>query len=398
MKKLKRILAPVCILAMFCIVQTYAFAAGGASISVNPQTVALGDTFDIAVSFSSKSEAIGSVQAKIEYDADAIRYMSGGGNAVEMSGGSGGISAVGGEDIYNFTYILRFSALKPGKTTFRIAKSEVVGFTSGNDIGGGIATVSIDIIGEQAATPTDGLEDEETETDVEEPTPIEIDLNGATAYLLADFGGHSLPDGFEKTVVQYEGREVVAAANAKNGLTLVCIMDAGGTAGLYVYADAGKTLFPYVVIWDRSGYVLLDAPAPPDAASETTVIHDGHSIKAWDRGDGSYPLVYAVGSGGEPGFYHFDSEKGTLQRARVEQPSASPEPTTAPTAKPTPEPTQKPIATPPAATAPATPAQSPWHDSSVLALLAALAALAVVLLIAVLAVIRKGRQKPPRGE
>ena len=64
-KKLMFIL--ICIILSLGLCQTSALAAGGSvGLSVNPDTIAVGDLFDITVSFSGKEDAIGSLQARLE--------------------------------------------------------------------------------------------------------------------------------------------------------------------------------------------------------------------------------------------------------------------------------------------------------------------------------------------
>ncbi len=395
--KRKRIVTLVFILGLL-LFQAPAFAASGSvSISSSPDNIAVGDVFDVAISFSSSGEAISSLQAKLEYDDSSMQYMSGGGNAVEISSGTGGINAMGNSDVYNFTYVLRFTALKSGKATFSVTDAEIIGYTSGADIGGGGKSISINISGasaEPSETPAPAASADPdaslpadasalpspTETPNDEPIPV--DLNGRTAYILRDFGGMILPSGFVESTVTYEGAQIVAASNEQLGIDLVCLMDAGGSTDLYIFADGGKVLFPYVRIVDGNTYVLGEAEAGPEGFQETTVTYQGLTVTAWDGGDGSLPIVYAYNGNGDGAFYYFDSENGTLLRANLDAPVATPEPS--PSASATSEPS--------ASAEPVAAAYSPWSDGSILPVVYALAALAVILLIAVI-VVRKKKNK-----
>lgn len=400
----KKLILPFILALSLLLCQIPAFAASGsASLSANPQTVAVGDVFDIAVSFSSKGEAIGSLQAKLQYDASAMKYMSGGGNAVEISGGTGGIAAVGDSDVYNFTYVLRFTALKAGSASFQIKDCEIIGFDSGADIGGGSKKVSVKIgnlatpapvaTDEPADTPdpAESLEPSESPSPSEEPEdePIPVDINGKTAYILRDFGGMSLPSGFTQSLFSHEGVEVVSAVNEDLGVTLVCVMDAAGNTGLYVYGNSGSSLIPYVRIEDNNTYVLAEPESEPAGFSRTTLTYEGAQITAWDTGDGGLPLVYALNSRGEGGFYYINTEDGALLKA-VLAPQSGPEESAVPTPAPTETASPTPSST--AQSAPSSASYSPWQDSSALVVLYVLIGLAV-LLAAALVLVKINKRK-----
>lgn len=363
MKK-KLIITSILLIALF-IFQMPAFAASGSLSLSTDADITEGDSFDVIVSFSSKDEAIGSLQASIEYDKSAIEYLSGGGNAVEMSAGTGGISDIGNEDIYNFTYVLRFKALKSGTAAIKVKSYELVGFTSGDDLSSGSKELKINIDGVSGGTTT---------TNPSQNTdPIPVDIDGETAYILRDFGDKSVPSGFQDTQIPYKGESVKGAVSEALGLKLLCLMDSSGNTGLYIYFEENQSFFPFVKISDDKQYILTDYSQNPEGYEKTTIDFSQKTIPAWKSDDDDIPLVYAVDSEGKGAFFHFDLESGKLldspftisvessdvPQEEIDDPSPSDDSLEA-SAK-----------------------YSPWSDNNMMIYLYALGALAVILIIAV---------------
>ena len=391
-KKLMFIL--ICIILSLGLCQTSALAAGGSvGLSVNPDTIAVGDLFDITVSFSGKEDAIGSLQARLEYDASMMQYMSGGGSVVEISGGTGGVSAVGGSDIYNDTYVLRFTALKSGKAVFNVKNVEIVGYNSGHDMGGDDRSISVNISDAEqepdtTAQSTAGTSESPALTEeVQEDEPIPVDIDGKTAYLLRDFGEMALPDGFAESMVRYGEEEIRAAYSEQFGISIVCLMDAGGNTAFYIYQDEGKTLFPYVRIDDNNIYVLSEPERDPEGLAKTFIQYRNSSIAVWDAKNGSLPLVYALNGNGEGDFYYFNAEDGSLLKASPDGAAAERETTLQETNSTISAATQETTASSPKVAEEQ--AYSPWGDRQTMTVVYGLACLALILLIAVIVAKKK---------
>lgn len=127
--------------------------------------------------------------------------MSGGGAAVELSGGTGGITDEGGEGIYNLSYVLRFTALKAGTTQLKISDCEIIGYTSGADIGIINTAVNINI------SPKTAGGDSESGFDTDDGV-IPVDISGETYYIIKDFSGCTTPEGYSVSTVSYNGQDI----------------------------------------------------------------------------------------------------------------------------------------------------------------------------------------------
>lgn len=282
-----------------------AFAATGTMTSqITPSSgVGEGDVFEITLTFKGKGEAIGALNASLSYDESALKYMSGGGAAVELSGGTGGITDVGGEGIYNLSYVLRFTALKAGTTQLKISDCEIIGYTSGADIGIINTAVNINI------SPKTSGGDSESGVDTDDGV-IPVDISGETYYIIKDFSGCTTPEGYSASTVSYNGQDITGAYSEQTGLTLLCVMDQKGAYGLYVYKDGA--LYPYVVFNVNRSYMIIEKELGPEGYTACEITIDGVTVSAWDKADGSFPVVYAVDNEGAEGYFHVDAENKTM--------------------------------------------------------------------------------------
>ncbi|MFY9382571.1 MAG: hypothetical protein WAP14_00915, partial [Acetomicrobium sp.] len=64
------------------------------SVDIHPREIHEGEVFTINLTFTS-SNPIGTINALIAYDDALIEYQSGGSNTVQISGGTGMITATG---------------------------------------------------------------------------------------------------------------------------------------------------------------------------------------------------------------------------------------------------------------------------------------------------------------
>lgn len=115
------------------------------AVEVAPSHVANGQVFTVTITFVSTGDSIGALDAKISYDSNK-GYLYGS-NAVFASGGNGGISDSGSENEFQKSYELTFRAKAEGSASFAVSSSEVVGYTSGQDLGAPNKKISIAIGG-----------------------------------------------------------------------------------------------------------------------------------------------------------------------------------------------------------------------------------------------------------
>ncbi|MEZ4357820.1 MAG: cohesin domain-containing protein [Eubacteriales bacterium] len=271
---------------------------------VSPETVYIGDTITVTVTFTSSDEAIGTLQASLKYDADKMEYISGGGNAVELSNGSGGILDIGSGTEYTMSYSLRFRALKTGKAYFSVTSSEITGFESNKSVGSPTLKTNISI-----NTSNDNSND-----------LIEITLNGETLYILNDLSDLDLPDGFEVQEISFEGTKAESAYNAAMGLSLLYLLDETSAGSFYIYDSDLNSFSPYISITTDNYYTILSPEYVPEGYSLSTTVIDGMTVPACvsDLNNKEFTLLYAMNSTGTIGYYFYDKADGTMQRVLLD--------------------------------------------------------------------------------
>ena len=296
-----------------------AFAAGATmAISISPQSPQVGDVFTIKLTISSSS-AIGSLEAGLTYDSSRMEYVSGGGNAVELSSGTGGIVGNGGPDTKTLSYSLRFRATKAGQASFAVTSTEINDYDSGKNLGDLKKSVSISISAKSTATPI-----VTPNPNSDEPIPVSVD--GQTMYVMRDLQDEVVPDGFHAEMISYHGVDVQAARHPF-GIVLLRVTDAGGNAAFYVYNAGTDSLYPYVAI--QAGDMEYDLLPVDDVSAQgyapSTITIGGQMIRVLSPvSNTGFYLVRAINAGGTSGYYFYDATEGTLQRAWVNAvPSAS---------------------------------------------------------------------------
>lgn len=275
-------------------------------IEVNPEKINKGDTFTVTVAFKSNGEAIDALQASLKYDADKMEYITGGGNAAELSNGSGGISDNGSETENTMLYNLRFRALKTGKANFAVTGSEVIGFVSGTKLGSPSLNKTIEILKTQNPEQTDEIND-----------PLEITLEGKRFYIIRDLANLDLPSGFETEETSYNGAKIEAAFEPVSGLTLFYLMDESSDGSFYIFDSPTNSIYPYINVTVDTAYQVLTLDTVPKGYKLSTAKIGGQTVPACvPEKEGSYLyLLYALNSSGAKGFYFYDTADGTMQRA-----------------------------------------------------------------------------------
>ncbi|MFY9432499.1 MAG: hypothetical protein WAP24_05390, partial [Thermacetogeniaceae bacterium] len=167
------------------------------SVDIHPREIHEGEVFTINLTFTS-SNPIGTINALIAYDDALIEYQSGGSNTVQISGGTGMITATGSPSTKEMIYSLRFMAKKSGTASFAITESEVIALDTGTLLGTPQKTISITIL-------PDGNEDIDK--------TIKVYINGKVFYVFKQLTDVKLPEGFETTVVTLQGQEIEGAKN-----------------------------------------------------------------------------------------------------------------------------------------------------------------------------------------
>lgn len=341
MKKLRRSFV-FCILSIIvivsCLFPATALAKGSASLSLSASetSVNVGDTVTVRITFSSTDEPIGILDAKFQYDSSLLKYHSGGGNAVEISSGTGGISDEGTGDTKTMSYSIRFTALDSGTASFSITQSEVTGLESGATLGTPKKNLSISI-GNAAGSTDPNASAEPSESPVEQ---LYITVDGKSLPLITDEELLTPPKYFSLTTTSYEDVTVPAAIHEASGITLLAAADEQGGVGWYQYIEGRGSCYALSALSFENIYypVTPDPSLVPSDWIAQQITYEGAQISAWTAPslpDDVY-LIYAMNEKGETHFYLYDTTEETLQRAWIEEkeetpaPSPSPTPTEAP--------------------------------------------------------------------
>lgn len=280
-------------------------------ITASPKVVHQGDILTINVTFSSK-EAIGPLTAGLAYNNTLLDYKSGGGNSVQLSNGTGGISDNGSQNTKKLSYTFNFLAKKTGKASFQITDSEVVSYNSGVLLGNPTDTISINIgkpEEEKTEIPSDLPENNE---------PIELSINGKTMYLSKVLPEIKLPQDFELSTLTYEGRAVEGAINTSTGMLLLYVMNSSDKGSWYIYDSTGL-LYPYITIQVNEAYTWLPMDIEPVGYQPTVIQVEGQetTVLKPNRNFQGFYLVKAINEQDIASYYFYDEVEGTMQRIRL---------------------------------------------------------------------------------
>ena len=317
MKFLKKVLAAVaCVCVLATSVTLTSHAAGGRISFADPST-AVGDMVDVKCVLKSSSGSLGSSSVTLSYDASALKFNSGDG----VTGGDGTLTYSGDGGSSEVSFTMTFQALKEGSTEITVASQDVKS-SSGSEVKltEGKSTVTI-----AAGDPSKIVDDTQAAegADTAASGDVTVEVNG-TSYTLSDFVEASVPAGFTKTTMNYEGADRPMAYNETNGVYLAYLTSADGNSNFFLYDDSNATFAPYeeIDISDTTTIVLLSDTSVklPSNYAQTTLTLNGQEFPVWQDNDkDGFYLMYAVNNNGTKNFYEYDSQENTYQRCDVKQ-------------------------------------------------------------------------------
>lgn len=322
MKKIKIISILIAILIIITLMPLNALAAS-ASVSASSTSVKVGDTVTINVTFSGKN--IGVVDASFSYNSSVLQYVSGentsNGKIILYASGSGKSS---------LSTSIKFKAVGSGSTTFSVSSSQIYDFDE-NSLGSASGSVKVTVkatsnpTSKPTSKPTnkpvkttkpskDSTSPNETSSaspSQSQPGGLSVNANGNDLTIVTDLGEVNLPDGAERSSIDYNGSKVDCAT--KYGLDMLYLTDLEGeNAAFYVYKD-GK-FSPYVEINQAGSHIILPLPSSeklPDGLNTAQITIDNSTFKGWVDDANNY-IVYAVDSDGKKGFYKYDYSERRL--------------------------------------------------------------------------------------
>ena len=186
--------------------------------------------------------------------------------------------------------------LKPGENTAKVVVTSESGATR-------VYTLTV-ICGEVTTN----------EEPPEEPEKIQI--NGTDNTINEAFADDTIPTGFVRDKITYNGKEYEALKHEKGELLLVNLQNEAGNA-FYIFNAETQEFYDFVQISFSEGrYIIpltLDDREEFTDYDKTTITLQDKLFDAW-KIDEDYSVICAMNSEGEMVLYQYDSFDGTLQR------------------------------------------------------------------------------------
>lgn len=309
MKKMRKILAlilTVCfILPCFPITS---FAASGIIFFTDLET-AVGETFTVTGTVVTKNDVLGKATVQMSYDTGYLRFVEGNGVTQNSEGqltytGSGD----GSSDRVEFT--MQFQALAQGTTRIEQGTATVTNRQN--------ATVTCEA-GYADITIAKGDPSLITSSSSAASDSIEI---GGTAYTIStSFSESSVPAGFMASEVTYNDAAYQGIIQQNGTVQGLYLTSSEGKSGFFLYNATKDSFYPceeIMISEDKSIVMLADIAGITlkKRYDEASMSINGIEFPVWlvpDR-DNFY-VVYASDNEGNSGFYLYDAQDNTYQRA-----------------------------------------------------------------------------------
>ncbi len=188
---------------------------------------------------------------------------------------------------------------------------------------------------------------------------VKVDVNGITMAIASKFKSSDIPEGFNKTKFEYQGKTFASITGVAKNVTAVWLVPVDGEnetsqdaeevteesteetteesadateikyeEGFYIYEEENDRFYPMNNIYIKSRmYTIVDMYTPDSVLSgydQTTVDMCGENVKAWvlNEEDKLY-LVYAMNWNGETSLYCYDDVEKCFQRYIIDTAAAN---------------------------------------------------------------------------
>ena len=291
---------------------TTAHAADG-RLSFSDPSCAAGEKVEVKVRVQSDGNKVGPYEIHVKYDPKMLKFEEG-----DNASASNGIITVnydGGESSDKL-HILKFTALDNGETKLSVEDYDAE-ISTGEEL---VLTKGTSTVKIEGGTPVK-IEDED---DIEDVSPgIEVMCKDQLYYIVSDFDESEVPEGFEKTLGEYEGQKVNAIVNDVTG-QYIYVAENENHDRVYLFDDTtSNTLLPaeMVPVNKNVCIFIMDYPEDdkmPEHIKPTTMTLNEKKFKIWNNVDNQdFYYIYAFSSNGTKGYYEYDSVDKTYQRANV---------------------------------------------------------------------------------
>lgn len=306
MRKILALILTVCfILPCFPITS---FAASGIIFFTDLET-AVGETFTVTGTVVTKNDVLGKATVQMSYDTGYLRFVEGNGVTQNSEGqltytGSGD----GSSDRVEFT--MQFQALAQGTTRIEQGTATVTNKRNAAvTCEAGYADIKIaegdpSKIESSGASSSDGIE------------------IGGTAYTIStSFSESSVPAGFMASEVTYKDAAYQGIIQQNGTVQGLYLTSSEGKSGFFLYNATKDSFYPceeIMISEDKSIVMLADIAGIilKKRYDEASMSINGIEFPVWlvpDR-DNFY-VVYASDDEGKSGFYLYDAQDNTYQRA-----------------------------------------------------------------------------------
>lgn len=300
------------------------FAASG-KLSFSDPTASVGDQVSVTMKITSDG-ALGSSDVMLQYDADALEFVSG----TNANGGAGSVRVTGSAEAADqkvFSFTLKFNALKAGTSSITVTSQEVYDADSKAVTLDHVGSASVKINAAASSSKDASLSSLEISPGTLKPA-FSADVTEYTAAVSSDV------------------TSITVSAPAKDGAAKVAIsgnddlQDGENTITCTVTAEDGETTKTYTIVvtksdeaassdeettadsTETSGGVVgeegnwtvadtFDDSELPSGFTATEIEYEGRTVKA-ATDDSGMTLLYMTDDTGKGDFFVYNSETGTL--------------------------------------------------------------------------------------
>ena len=300
------------------------FAASG-KLSFSDPTASVGDQISVTMKIAADA-ALGSSDVMLQYDADALEFVSG----TNSNGGAGSVRVIGSAeaaDQKTFSFTLKFNALKAGTSSITVKSQEVYDADS--------KAVTLDHIGSSSVkinaadtsskdaslaslTISPGTLKPAFSADVTEYTAaVPSDVTSITVSAPAKDGGAKVAVSGNDDLQDGENT-ITCTVTAEDGETTktytIMVTKSDDAAASNSETDAGSAETNAGVIGEDGSWTVADTfddSELPSGFTATEIEYEGRSVKA-ATDDSGMTLLYMTDDSGNGDFFVYNSETGTL--------------------------------------------------------------------------------------
>ena len=300
------------------------FAASG-KLSFSDPTASVGDQISVTMKIAADA-ALGSSDVMLQYDADALEFVSG----TNSNGGAGSVRVIGSAeaaDQKTFSFTLKFNALKAGTSSITVKSQEVYDADS--------KAVTLDHIGSSSVkinaadtsskdaslaslTISPGTLKPAFSADVTEYTAaVPGDVTSITVSAPAKDGGAKVAVSGTDDLQDGENT-ITCTVTAEDGETTktytIVVTKSDDAAASNGETDAGSAETNAGVIGEDGNWTVADTfddSELPSGFTATEIEYEGRTVKA-ATDDSGMTLLYMTDDSGNGDFFVYNSETGAL--------------------------------------------------------------------------------------